>query len=273
MANLYKASASMDHLERLSFQKSMIHNIHPMSKLISTLVYIVAVISFSYKNLTGLVPFIFYPVILISLSGIPSKPLFQRLIIALPFSFMAGISNIIFMRNIAFYMGTFAVTDGMVAFFAIILKTFLTVFAALILIATAPFTEITRQLNILRVPKILCLLIVMTYRYLSVLITEAFIMRTAYVLRSPDKKQLKKSKKDGIQLKDAGIFLGQLVLRSFDRAERVYNSMKCRGFDGIYHGKYSGMRLTDVVYMVIIAGLSIFLRLFNLSLFFGGILK
>lgn len=265
MANLYHASVSINNLEQLAMQKSVIHKIHPMAKLVSTVVYIVIVVSFSYKNITGLVPFIFYPVILMSLSNIPYKPILQRLIIALPFSLMAGISNIIFMRKIAFYAGSYVFTEGMISFTAIILKTFLTVFAALILIATTQFTEITRQLNILRIPKILCLLIVMTYRYLSVLITEAFTMHTAYILRSHKQK--------GIKLKDFGIFLGQLVLKSFDRAERVYNSMKCRGFDGIYYGKYTAnMRVSDIVYIVIVAGLAILLRCFNLSLFIGGII-
>ena len=268
MANLYKASAGMDNLERLAFQKSVIHKVHPMSKLIASIVYIVAVISFSYKNTSGLMPYLFYPAIIMSLANIPYKPLLQRLVIALPFSFMAGISNIIFMRGVNFYIGTFAVTDGMVSFASIMLKTFLTVFAVLILIATTPFTEIMRQLNIIRVPKILILLIIMTYRYLSVLLNEAFIMHTAYILRSEKQK--------GIKLKDIGIFLGQLILKSFDRAERVYNSMKCRGFnaeygENIYSGKYSGMRVSDIVYVIIVAGLAIFLRFFNLSMFFGKI--
>ncbi|MCL1859177.1 MAG: cobalt ECF transporter T component CbiQ [Oscillospiraceae bacterium] len=254
MASLYHASVNISNLEQLAMQKSIIHKIHPMAKLISAIVYIVVVISFSYKNITGLVPFIFYPVILISLANIPYKFLLKRTVIALPFSLMAGISNIIFMPF----------TDGMISFVAVMLKTFLTVFAALILIATTPFTEITHQLNILRIPKILCLLIVMTYRYLSVLMTEAFIMHTAYILRS--------HKQNGIKLKDIGFFLGQLVLKSFDRAERVYNSMKCRGFDGTYYGKYSGMRISDIVYIVVVAGLAIFLRVFNLSLFIGGII-
>lgn len=263
MANLYHASVSINNLEQLAMQKSIIHRIHPMAKLVSTIIYIVVVISFSYKNITGLVPFIFYPVILISLANIPYKILFQRLIIALPFSFMAGISNIIFMREIAFYAGSYTVTNGMISFIAIMLKTFLTVFAVLILIATTPFTEINRQLNILHIPKILCLLIIMTYRYLSVLISEAFTMYTAYIMRSRKQK--------GIKIKDIGIFLGQLVLKSFDRADKIYNSMKCRGFDGIYYGKYTCMRISDIVYIVVIAGLAVFLRFFNFSLFIGKI--
>jgi cobalt/nickel transport system permease protein len=31
-------------------------------------------------------------------------------------------------------------------------------------------------------------------------------------------------------MRDMGVFSGQLLIRSFDRAERVYNAMKCRGY-------------------------------------------
>ena len=272
MAKIHKAASRIDTLEQLSYKQSVIHQIHPMAKLISALVYIITVISFSYKDTSGLMPFIFYPVILMSLAGISYKPLLQRLIIALPFSLMGGLSNVIFMRNIDFYIGSFAVTDGMISFVCIMLKTFLTVFAALILISTTPFTEITRRLNMLFVPKILCLLLVMTYRYLSVLLNEAFTMYTAYILRSYSVNNKKKNKQKGIKLKDMGVFLGQLILRSFDHAERVYNSMKCRGFDGIYHGKHIKLRGSDIFFIVIISGLAVFLRFFNLSLFFGKIL-
>lgn len=33
-------------------------------------------------------------------------------------------------------------------------------------------------------------------------------------------------------MKDMGIFVGQLLLKSFDRAESIYVAMKCRGYDG-----------------------------------------
>ena len=68
-------------------------------------------------------------------------------------------------------------------------------------------------------------------------------------------------------MRDMGIFLGQLILRSFDRAERVYNSMKCRGFDGSYiTGAHKKPRVCDVLYAVFLIAAIIFMRVFNLSL-------
>ena len=56
------------------------------------------------------------------------------------------------------------------------------------------------------------------------LLNEAVSMHTAYTLRTDNQK--------GIKMRDMGSFLGQLLLRSTDRAEQVYYAMKCRGFHG-----------------------------------------
>jgi len=54
-------------------------------------------------------------------------------------------------------------------------------------------------------------------------------MLRAYMLRSPLQNE------NGIHIKDWGAFAGQLVLRTFDRAQRVYQAMCVRGFTGEYN--------------------------------------
>ena len=264
MAELYHAITGIDRMERLAMEDSPVHRIHPMPKLITTLIYIIAVVSFPPHNISGLVPFVFYPAIMMPLSGTPYRPILKMLLAALPFSLMAGLGNLLLMRNTAFHIGSLAVSQGMVSFASVMLKTMLTVFAVLILIATTPFIEINRQLVAMRIPKIFCLSLIMTYRYLSVLLGEAASMFTAYSMRAPGKK--------GIVMKDMGGFLGLLILRSFDRAERVYQAMKCRGFQNMYHGKKrESPRRHDWVYAVLLSLAILILRFFNLSLFWGGL--
>jgi cobalt/nickel transport system permease protein len=144
------------------------------------------------------------------------------------------------------------------------LKVLLTVLAMLLLIATTPFTEISACLTRFRVPKILCLQLVMTYRYISTLLGEAATMVTAYLLRSPKQK--------GVKMRDMGSFLGQLVLLSAARAERVYNAMKCRGFTGTYNGRNSRIfRAADYAYTAGVCAALLLLRFCNISLLLGGI--
>jgi cobalt/nickel transport system permease protein len=263
---LYRAIGGMDKLERLALGGSAIHRLHPMAKLLTTAAYVAAVLSFPSREVSGLVPFLLYPAVLMPLSGTPYRPLAGRLLFALPFPLMGALGNLILLRETAFVLGGFSVSYGMASFASIMLKTLFSVFAVLLLIATTPFAEIARQLARIGVPDILCLQLLMTYRYLSVLLAEAASMFTAYVLRAPGQK--------GVKMKDMGSFLGQLVLRSFDRAGRVHQAMQCRGFHGVreYPGKArAGFKRSDYVYIGAFAAGLLILRWFNLSVFLGGL--
>ncbi|GHV40143.1 cobalt ECF transporter T component CbiQ [Spirochaetia bacterium] len=265
--SLYHRAAGIDHLERLAQGRSPIHRLHPGAKIITTIVYAAAVISFDRPvNLSGLTAFLLYPAILMALSGTPAKPLFTRLLAALPFSLMGGLSNLILLRAPVFFIGSIAVTAGMLSFVSIMLKTLLTVLAVLILIATTTFADINWQLTRMGMPKILGLQFVMTWRYITALLGEAASMYTSYMVRTPGQK--------GIRMKDMGAFLGQLLLRSFDRAERVYQAMKCRGFDGVYRGAAEQrFHPSDLVYTLGVSSLTVLLRFFNLSHFFGALVN
>ena len=64
--------------------------------------------------------------------------------------------------------------------------------------------------------------ILLTYRYIVLLLQEANRISTAYALRAPGQK--------GIHFRAWGSLLGQLLLRSMDRAQLVYESMLLRGY-------------------------------------------
>lgn len=246
--------------------KSPVHRLHPAVKLSTTIAYILTVLSFPSRDISGLMAFIFYPAIVMPLAGVPYRSLFGRLALALPFSVFGGVSNLFLLRDAAFTLGTFTVTFGMLSFVSIMQKTLFSVLSVLILAATTPFADITRQLTSVGMPNIICLQFVMTYRYLSSLISETYAMFTAYTLRSPNARMIK--------MKDMGSFLGQLVLRSFDRAERVYQAMKCRGFQGTYRGRGDFVfHSMDLAYSAVFLSALSALRFFNLSLFFGGLVK
>jgi cobalt/nickel transport system permease protein len=77
----------------------------------------------------------------------------------------------------------------------------------------------------------------------------------------------------GIRLRDIGGFLGQLLLRSFDRAGRVYQAMECRGFDGVCRGPGSSpWRPSDWLYTLGVSGLALAFRFFNGSQFLGRLI-
>ena len=213
-------------LENLSAGRTAVHLLHPLVKLLSAFVFIVFVVSFGRYDFVRLTPYLFYPFVMMAVAELPYKLLLSRVLIALPFCLFAGISNVILEREPAFTFGGVTVSLGLLSLATILLKMYLCVMAALLLVAVTPFTELTAQLRRLRVPMIFVIVFEMTFRYIGVLFEEVHSMTTAYKLRSGGKKAL--------DMSHMGSFIGQLFLRGFDRAERVHAAMRCRGYSMVH---------------------------------------
>lgn len=257
MSKIGDAIQTLSSMEDLASMDSAVHRIHANVKILITFAYLVAVLSFNRYDLAGLMPYFFYPALIIPLANIPFKEIFKRVLVALPFSLFAGISNLIFDREVLAYLGTIPVTYGFISFWSLMIKTFLCVSAVLILVATTNTFTLFAQLRSFKVPKIFVLTIMMTYRYIFVLLQEAGNMMTAYALRAPNEK--------GIKMKDMGSFVGQLLLRCIDRSEQVYAAMQCRGFNGEYIvGKKQNLAGYSIVWGVTAIGCFVFFRFFSI---------
>lgn len=237
-------------LDDLARKDTSIHRLHPVTKLLTTIVYLFVVVSFNRYEISGLLPFVFYPMILILLAELPAMQIFKRLLMVEPLIIGIGILNPIFDPR------------GWLTFASIMIKSGLTVTACLVLVSTTGIGKIAQALRVLRVPSIFVLQLLLTFRYISVLIEELARMVRAYTLRAPQQK--------GVRLKDSGSFVGQLLLRTFDRAQCIYNSMRLRGFNGEYHsyGK-SGITWRDVLFLIAWSLFFIIARMYDIPAFLG----
>jgi cobalt/nickel transport system permease protein len=264
MPDIRKSMVQLTTLEEFARKDSIIHRLQPSVKVITTMIYLFLVISYRSFQVSGLIPYIFYPVFLMILADIPFTSLLKRIVIALPFSVFAGISNLILARDAAFHFGGLTITIGMVSFVSLLLKTVLTVMAVLLLIATTTMNDLIYVMIRLKLPSLLVIQLVMTYRYLHVLLEEVTVMYHSYLLRAPKEK--------GIKLKDMGPFLGQLIVRSFDRADRIYKAMKCKGFEGnVTFSRVEKINLSGWLYLMIVSAIFIILRFVNVSNLIGRI--
>ena len=83
-------------------------------------------------------------------------------------------------------------------------------------------------------------------------------MTTAYRLRAPGHK--------GIHISAWGSFLGQLLLRSMDRAEELYSNMLLRGFKGEFgYVRTKDAKASDLLFFFISVALIILARLYNVA--------
>lgn len=264
MADMRSKIQEFYRLEQLADQDTPLHRLHPGAKLLTTMVFIVTVVSFDRLQFRALIPFLFYPAFFMGLSGIPWSLALKRVALTLPFVVFAGVTNVIFDRVPVAALGSLVLTSGMVSFAAILLRTFLTVLALVMMIAVTPFSDITAELRRIHVPDIFVTLFEMTYRYIGVLLEETSSMATAYGLRHQKSK--------GLEMKHMGSFVGSLLLRSIDRATRVYSAMKCRGYGRPVSTRTKRpWKAADYVYTALFCGLCILCRMVDVVTLIGGI--
>jgi cobalt/nickel transport system permease protein len=212
------------YMDTLAAGKSSLHGLDPRVKLIATLAFIVTVVSFDKYALSALIPFILYPIVLISVGGLPVRYLLKKVLLVLPVALVIGIFNPLIDREAYFYLGSLGVSGGWVSFLSILLRFVLTVSAALILLALTGFNAVCMALAKFGVPRPFVVQLLFFYRYLFVLTDEAERLVRARSLRSFNSRAM-----------GFGTFVplsGHLLLRTLDRAQRIYLAMCCRGFDG-----------------------------------------
>ncbi len=265
MDQMTAAMRELADLDTLAAGNSFLHRRHPLPKLLLTVFYIFTLVSFSVNQLSGLLPMILIPVVLYQLGGIPIRTCFYKLRFILPLVCAVGIWNPVINRTPVFQIGHIPVTEGMISFVTLMLKGTLSLMMSFLLIATTNIEKICYALSLLHVPKIILTQVLITFRYISLLLREAASMYHAYSLRAPGQK--------GIHISAWGSFLGQLLLRSMDRAGDLYQSMEMRGFHGsFYYANVQKADRNDFVYFFLTAAVMLLCRAVNLSALLGWLL-
>ncbi len=211
-------------MDELADRRSPVHRFSALSKLAVTVVYLFVVVSFDRYDLTGVLAMALYPYLLFAMSGLTFGMCIRKMRYILPLLIFAGIFNPFLDRNVWFVIGSVSVSKGWLSLAVLIVKAVCTVSAVFLLIGTTKIDAICGALRRIHVPSMLVTLILLTYRYMSVLTEEVAVMTDAYHLRAPRQK--------GIDVSAWGSFLGQLILRSMDRARELYASMLLRGYTG-----------------------------------------
>ncbi len=242
MVNITQTYYKIFILNELAEKKTAIHRINPVMKLVVTLVYLLLVVSYDKYDISGLMPLLFYPVIILTVGDIPLKPMLVGLAIAAPLVIGVGIFNPFLDRAKVLTVQGIDISAGMLSFASLLIKCGLTVTAALLLLATTGMNKIAAALQKLRVPQIFIIQLLLTYRYISVLMGETSRVYNAYTLRAPSQK--------GISRNVWGSLIGLLLLRTYDRATRLYQAMKLRGFENQYYGvNLDKFNKTDMLYL------------------------
>lgn len=265
MSQLSKKGLEMKNMDMLSSQKSVIHSLNPLSKLLVTLCYIVVVLSFPKYNFSGLMTMILFPIVMYQLAGIQISMCFVKLKLVLPVVCAVGIVNPFMDRTPIIQIGNVSITGGMLSMMTLVLKGVFALLASFLLMATTSIDSLCAALRKLHIPDMIVTLFLLTYRYLGLMLNEVSVMFDAYILRAPGQK--------GIHFSAWGSFLGQLLLRTMDRGEELYNSMLLRGYNGEFpHVQYDKFGKNSLIYTVGSILFFLLVRYVNLAEIIGNIL-
>ncbi len=265
MPRLDRAIYELGRLDLLAEKDTVIHRLDPRVKVLTTFLFIICVISFGKYEIARLLPFFIFPALLLGIAGLPFGFLLRKLIIVSPFVLFIGVFNPFLDKEVLLQIGSVPVTGGWLSLLSILLRFTLTVGACLLLIATTGFPAICMAIEKLGAPKIFTVQLLLLYRYLFVLIEESIRMIRAYTLRAFSKKKIRFS-----------IFkqlLGNLLLRTIDRAQRIHMAMLSRAFNGhIRISRQFSFRTAELLYLAGCAFLFSFLRFVNISELLGKLL-
>lgn len=229
-------------LDLLAQKDTSVHRTNPTAKLLTTLIFIVFVTSYNRYAILPLIPYFIFPITILVMADLPARVILQKILLAAPFTLFVGILNPFFDSTPILQLGNIYITGGVVSFISIFLRMLLCITASLLLIATTPFHEICNSLRRLGIPKLFVIQLMLLHRYIFILTEEAARLMQARSLRSFNGK--------GTELRYFIPMLGQLLLRSMDRAQRIHSAMLSRGFTGEIHLlKPSIIKNTDMVFV------------------------
>jgi cobalt/nickel transport system permease protein len=236
------AYSGVERLDRFSYLDTPVHRLDPRAKVVATMLFVVAVVSFPRYEVLSLFPFFLFPALIASLGDIPAGFVAKRVVAVSPFAVFVGMFNPFFDSGTVAFGGGVTVSAGWVSFASILVKFALTISSAILLIATTSFPGICRGLRGMGVPALFVSQLLFLYRYLFVLTEEA--MR---VVRARDMRSF------GRRGTGVGVFIrivGTLFLRTVERAERIYGAMLARGFRGDMPSvRREGLRPSDVLFV------------------------
>ncbi len=127
-------------------------------------------------------------------------------------------------------LGPLVATRQGIAMTALItLKSNAIIIGLIALIATVPVTTLGQAMHAMRLPDKLCHLLLFTYRYLYVFEVEFQRLVQAMKIRGFQPRTNLHTYRSYAYL------AAMLLVRSYDRADRVFQAMLCRGFHGVFY--------------------------------------
>ncbi len=218
---------------------SLIHRLDPRVKLVFTLAYIVT---------ASLLPFGAWAAYVLLLAIVLSVELaselgigyvLRRALLATPFV-LAAVPLIFTVPGtllFTFSLGAWTFTaslEGVERLLSIAFKSWVSVQMAIVLAATTSFPNLLMAMRGIGIPRLLVAIVGLMWRYIFVLVDQALRLLRARAARSGATPEMGRRVGGSIvwRAQTTGGMAGNLLMRGFERGDRIYAAMAARGYDG-----------------------------------------
>lgn len=226
-------------------------NLAARDKLIIVLVNVVFIASVARGSFIVLALFLALSLLVMAVFRPDYRKLPRRLLTVFLYPFFISIfipfanqGNIIARFDLGFF--TAAVTDtGLATFFTVLIKSFLSLILVTSLVLSTDEKEILHGLRKIRLPAIIVSIIFLMYRYIFLIREEARAGQLSISSRTFGKSYYSANKR-------LAFLMGNLFIKSFDRAENIYRSMESRGFSGefYFYEKQEGTPAASIAFLI-----------------------
>ena len=218
------------HSHHLSLHsKSQLHELSPQLKILATLLIVVSIAFSKIINPFQIISHAVIVFLIIRLSNIPLKTYLKRLTLDIPFILFALFLPFLSSGNndMVFTLFSFEVyRTGLLEMFAILFKATAGLSMGIVLTATTTNIELIYGLQKLKLPPIIIAIMSFSIRYIDVFIDEFKRVKISMQSRGYIEKGIK-------TLLPIAYASGAMLIRGYERGERVYLSMISRGFTGV----------------------------------------
>lgn len=225
----HKTNDALAHTGDLLADRNWLRRLDPRVRIVAVAAYALTIVQLNTISLLCLA--LALSLFLMSQARLPFLPTVKRvammdsfiifMLFMLPFTKQGQTMFVLF--------GFPATYEGLHMAVLILLKANAIVLASLSLIGTIEPVTFGHALARLKVPNALVMLLLFTVRYIEVLHAEYNRLKTAMKCRGF------RPSNSWHTYRSVGYLVGMLLIRSFERSERIMQAMKCRGFNGQFH--------------------------------------
>ena len=219
------------HIDRIASLSGPLHAMDPRVKLLATLAFVLLVVLTPDGWFISFGAYAALLVLVMAVSRLPVSYIAVRSLTIIPFALAVSIfvpfitPGPVIREYSAGPFDVIVTSTGLIRFASLGLRALISFFATIMLVASTRFGDLMCAAGKLGMPSKIVAVMSFMYRYLFIVIDEASHMMLARDLRSF------RGKKFSLLTASGGI-IGALFVRSFEHAERLYNAMLLRGYNG-----------------------------------------